>query len=202
MANGQPDQVLRAWDLAVALDPTTADSVSDIYDHYLGLFEPGMARPFIERERNPLKRGLYAGIADQMAGDPQSAAKQWRRVLRQDVTADTAELASWIESGLYLGESRRVLEKVVPFLEQGSLNLYAMLLLGIAWAMEGDVEMADTFLEAIRSDPVFAAEGGKLPLRYASALEGFVSDESVKVALRHHFEEGDDDFEGMDGDEG
>jgi tetratricopeptide (TPR) repeat protein len=190
MALGQPDQVARAWDAAVALDPTIADGISSIYEYYLGMFEPETARLFIEREPNPLKRGLYSGIADELEGHPDSARKQWRRVFHEDITAETEGIESWMEAGLSLGASGKVVDTVTPLLGQGAhLDVDAVILLAVAWAMEGDVEAADKFLETLRLDPRLTDKEGKLLNRYYDAIEGFVTDEAVKEALWHHFED-------------
>jgi len=190
MRLGQPDQVARAWDAAVALDPTIADSVSSVYEFYLELIEPETARLFIEREQNPLRRGLYSGIADDMEDDRDSAKKQWRRVLRQKITAETEGIESWIEAGLRLGESGKVVDTVLPLLGKGArLDVNGVVMLAVAWALEGEVWAADRFLETLRRDPHFTNKEGKLLADFADPVEDFVTDEAVKVALWRHFED-------------
>lgn len=190
IATGQLEKAAESWKSAVALDDSLEDAISQLYDAYLGNGDMQGARTLIIQDKNPLRRGLYAGMADYLDGDTEAAEQQWRKVVRREINEESECVESWVEAGLRLGETRLVIDTIFPFLSDGNVNFRSAVLLGIALAMQGETARADSCFYAVRQDFVWKIDG-QLPAEYWELMDDLVPDEEVKTSLRHHFEGGE-----------
>lgn len=179
----QWDQAEQAWERAVALDQTVERLLPWMYQVFLSKGLTDRARSYIRREKNPYRRGLYAGLADYLDGDVDGAHRHWRKVLKQRISPGDEGLDSWIEAGLRLGEPETVLQQVSPVLDTGKTSTRAAVLIGMALAMVGDTERADRILGVVREQLGL----DRLPRADWLLFDTLTEDEAVKEAIKHHF---------------
>ena len=186
-ATGQLDMAAESWKSAAALDDSMENAVSQLYDVYLSNGDTQGARALIIQDKNPLRRGLYAGMADYLDGDTEAAELQWKKVLRREINEESESVESWMEAGLRLGDTKRVIEGAFPLMLDGKVSPRLTVLCSIAVAMQGNTAHADAFLTAARLNFVWK-RNGKLSTEYWGLMDDFVVDQEVKSSLRHHFE--------------
>jgi len=186
-ATGQLDKATESWKSAAALDDSMANAVSQLYDVYLSNGDAQGARALIIQDKNPLRRGLYAGMADYLDGETEAAELQWKKVLRREINEESESVESWMEAGLRLGETKRVMEVAFPLMLDGKVSPRLTVLCSIAVAMQGEIAQADSFLTAARLTFVWK-RNGKLSTEYWELMDDLVVDQEVKASLRHHFE--------------
>ena len=191
IATGQLEKATESWKSAVALGDSLGDAISQLYDAYLGNGDMPGARTLIVQDKNPLRRGLYAGMADYLDGDTEAAEQQWRKVIRREINEESECVESWVEAGLCLGETRLVIDTIFPFLSDGNVNFRSAVLLGIALAMQEETARADSYFYAVRQNFVWRIDG-QLPAEYWELVDDLVPDKEVKTTLRHHFEGGEE----------
>ena len=179
----QWDEAEQAWERAFALDRAMEDSLPWVYQVFLGKGLTDRARTYIRREKNPNRRGLYAGLADYLDGDVDGARRHWRKVLKRRISPGEEGLDSWIEAGLRLGEPETVLQQIAPLLGAGGINSRAAALIGMALAMVGETERADRILGTIREQ--FGQD--RLPRADWLLFDTLTEDEAVKEAIKHPF---------------
>jgi hypothetical protein len=171
-----------------------------LYDVYLSNGDTQGARALIIQDKNPLRRGLYAGMADYLDGDTEAAELQWKKVLRREINEESESVESWMEAGLRLGETKRVMEVALPLMLDGKVSPRLTVLCSIAVAMQGETAQADSFLTAARLNFVWKTNG-KLSTEYWELMDDLVVDQEVKAALRHHFEGSEDTEEDIPAEE-
>lgn len=191
-ALGRRDNVIETWKQTISIDPSFKRWMPVLYDMCLQQGDLQRATELVVSDDNPLRRGFYSGLIDMRSGDRESAERQWDRVVRREVDHQTDGIEFWMECGLELGRAHRVLEKALPILATGNVTLLAALLLGIAFAMVGEVERADSAFQVIR-DGLYSPKGDRLPSSYWERVNHLVKDETIKAALKHHFYTGEDE---------
>jgi len=194
---GQSDKVAETWQRNVSFDSFAQVTIPDIYDYYLRTGEIQRATALVIEDEDPLRRGLYSGLIDYAEGSRESAEREWGKVIRREISEETEGLEFWMEAGLRVGQAQRVIDKVTPIFAAGKVTIGPALLFGIAWAMKGDVERADSFFHVVR-DSLTWKKGDLLSFREWELLDSLVQDETVKAALRHHFDNGEKDLTEQD----
>ena len=192
---GQSDKVAETWQRLVSFDRSAKVTISDLYDYYLEKGETQRATALVIEDENPLRRGLYSGLIDYGEGNKESAEREWGKVIRREVDEETEGLEYWMETGLRVGQAQRVIDKVMPIFAAGKVTFGPAILFGIAWAVKGDIERSDSFFHVVRDSLTFK-KGDLLSLREWKLLDALVDDETVKAALRHHFENGEKELSG------
>jgi hypothetical protein len=187
MALQESDKVAETWQRYAYLGSAITENVALVYDYYLDRGDLQRLADTLVSDRNPLRRGLYSGLIDDARGDLAAAEREWGKVARREIDEETQGIEYWMEAGLRLGEAQRVIDEVMPILAQGKTTMDAAVLFGMAWAMKGEVERADSFLQALRDDLTWT-RGALFPRAERALLETLVKDEAVRAALSHHFE--------------
>jgi tetratricopeptide (TPR) repeat protein len=201
LVTGELQKATEVWEAAVALDEAADRAVSQLYDAYLAAEDVERVEALAARDRNPLRRGFYAGKAHDLAGDTVAAEERWRKVARREIDAETEGVEYWMEAALRVGQAQRVIDSVSPIFAGGQANLLSAILFGSAWALKGETEHADSFFSMMRESPVGNA-GGQLPSEGWELLDSLVAEESVKSVLRHHFEGGEESGEEVESEVG
>jgi tetratricopeptide (TPR) repeat protein len=143
------DDALSAWSMVAVLDPDMGDETFLVYPWLIERGDLDAAKRYLQREQDPNRRALYEGRIEWQAGQQSAARATWRRVLEMDIEHEEADLATWIEAALRLGEPQRALAAEEP-LTQGNRSRTitdASSMLGIAYAALGEVEKAGDWLE-------------------------------------------------------
>jgi len=145
-----PQQALGAWNMAAVLDPDLGDMVSEVYTWLIEHGDLEGAEKYLSRERSTMRRRFYQGLLDWTAGRQEEARAQWRSVVSMDLEGPAADPASWIEAALRLGSPQTVLDQEETLIdaEEGVQSDVATLL-GLAHAMQGQLEEAQGWFEAV-----------------------------------------------------
>jgi tetratricopeptide (TPR) repeat protein len=115
------DQVLDVWNLALVLDPELAEQAVEVYGWLIRRGELDRARPFLERERNPITRTFYEGLLEWYAGQQEAARQRWREVLEMDPGQQNTQIETWMEAALRLDEPQRVDQLATELTRDGRL---------------------------------------------------------------------------------
>jgi tetratricopeptide (TPR) repeat protein len=147
---GRVDDALDAWDMAVVLDPDLSDGGVQAYSWLVRRGELDMARKYLERERQPVRRQFYEGLLEWQAGNQDAARQAWRGVLDMGVEMEDADLAAWIEAALQLGEPARADNRLAELARDNQMPAVGLVTLhGIAKLMLGEVEHAADLFEQV-----------------------------------------------------
>ncbi len=182
------DEAVDAWEQAVALAPEAADNtVPQVYTMLTDAGLYNMARTYVDRDKNPLRAGLQRGLLDQLTGKPVDAMQSWRQVAEMDPAEHEGSAEAWAEAVLRLGAPHRVTERFEELVDAFP-STRLLVLVGIAWAMQGDREAARDYLERA----IFFLRRGRPPKQKLDSsdwrlLTSLVSDGQVRAALRPLF---------------
>jgi tetratricopeptide (TPR) repeat protein len=187
---GRLDDAMAAWEQAVAHDPTRADTVRDLYTALTDAGRYSDAQRYVERDRNPLCAGFQRGLIAQMTGKPIVAREEWQGVAALDPEEFSNGQDCWVEAVLRLGDPEPAIEILGQLLRtsQSSRTPRLLTLSGIAWAMQGDADLAPTlFQQSLNSLRRRRPPKQKLDSKDWHLLDSLVTDDEIKTALKPYF---------------
>ena len=182
------DESVDAWEQAVTLEPKAVDStVPQVYKMLTDAGLYSMARTFVKRDPNPVRAGYQRGLLDYMTGRPVNAAQEWQEVAALNPAEHPGGEEAWMEAVLQLEQPERVTERAEE-LTSTYPSPRALVLAGIAWAAQGELETARALLE----QAVFAQRRERPPKQKLDSadwrlLDSVVEDTRIKTALRPFF---------------
>jgi tetratricopeptide (TPR) repeat protein len=184
---GRLDDAVAAWERAVAQDPDAGKAVRSVYTMLTDAGRYSEAQRYIARDDNALQAGFQRGLIASLTGTPAEAKREWRRVAELDPTGFEYGHDAWAEAVLRLGDPIPALERLQELLSQhGSTRL--LILSGIAWAMHGDLELAQKLFEQSIS---LLRRGRPAKEKLDSAdwrlLDLLVADDELKSKLKPYF---------------
>lgn len=184
---GQIDEAVAAWEAAVDCDPDAEKTVREVYELLTEAGRYTEALEFVARDENDLQAGFQRGLIAYATARAIDARDAWREVAAMN--PDTFEYGhdAWLESVLRLRDPAPALE----WLEHG-LTRYGtprlLFLAGIAWAMQGDKDLAARmFQQAVRLTSRAHPSKKKLESADWRLLNLLVTDDEMKKALRPYF---------------
>jgi tetratricopeptide (TPR) repeat protein len=184
---GRLDDAVAAWEEAAALDPDVVTTIRSVYTMLTDAGRYSEAQGFVARDGNALQAGFQRGLIASRTGKPVEAKRAWRQVASLDPAESEYGHDAWVEAVLRLGDPVPALEGLQQLLQQrGSVRL--LVLSGIAWAMHGDPEMAQTLFEQ-SIDLLRRGRPAKTKLDSADwrLLDSLISDEKLKSTLKPYF---------------
>jgi tetratricopeptide (TPR) repeat protein len=184
------DDALDAWDMAVVLDPDLSDGGVQAYGWLARRGDLDLARKYLDRERQPVRRQFYEGLLEWQAGNQDAARREWRRVLDMDVEMEDTDLAAWAEAALRLGEPGRADSRLAELAEDNQVPSASLVTLhGIAKLMLGEVEHAAGLFEqvAVRLRRAWPARA-KIPADRWALLSSLVSDPDSLERVAGYFD--------------
>jgi tetratricopeptide (TPR) repeat protein len=145
---GDVDQALDAWSMAVVLGPDLASEADEIYAWLIERGDLDKAQQYLRRERDPLRLGFYQGLLDWKAGREQEARSKWRQIVDTEVDPQGTDVEVWMEAALRLEEPAKVIEVVEEVLSpQHAMSLKTMILIAIAYVLLDEIDQAKRWLE-------------------------------------------------------
>ena len=183
------EEALGAWNMALALDANLGDYGHQVARWLIGQGDLEGAAKYIERDRDPIRRTFYAGLLDWKAGRRQAAETKWESVLGTEVDEQSPAVEAWMEAAMRLNRPEEVVDLAEKFSAESRSTRDTAILLGIAHAMRGDVDVARKWLDRVvtylqRSWP----SRDKIPADKWSVLGPMLSDEQVKQSLATYFD--------------
>lgn len=187
---GRVDDMLDAWNMAVVLAPELAEQVASIYRWLIEREEFARLKTYLDRERNPIRKRFYQGLFDWHVGQKDEARSHWRAVANTDPGEANLAAFEWLEAALRCNNAGQVIDRVKGISgPDRTPSLNALILLGIAYAMNGQIEEAQKALQRVvsmlkRRRPAL----GKIPERW-ELVTSVVSDQESLHAIADYFEQ-------------
>jgi tetratricopeptide (TPR) repeat protein len=182
------EDAVAAWEQAITLQPKALDgTVSQVVKMLTDAGLYGMARPYVDRDPNPIRAGLQRGLLDYMTGKAFGAMQAWQQAAALDPREHPGGEEAWMEAALRAGKAREVTERADELTARHP-STRSLTLAGMAWAAVGNGEAAHALLEQAlmvqrRQRPVRQKlEGADWRL-----LNSVVQDNNIKSALRPFF---------------
>jgi len=147
---GRLDDAIDAWESAVQHDSDFATTVRDVYTELTEAGRYSDALEYVAREENELQEGFQRGIIASATGRQIDARDAWREVAALDPDEFNYGHDAWVEAVLRLGDPTPALEWLSGALSDRPTPRL-LFLAGVAWAMQGDRELA---LQALLLDPM------------------------------------------------
>ncbi|MBN1658117.1 MAG: tetratricopeptide repeat protein [Anaerolineae bacterium] len=184
---GQIDEATGAWEEAVGHDAEAEKTVREVYEMLTEAGRYTEALEYVARDENELQAGFQRGLIAHATARPVDARDAWREVAAMDPDAFGYGHDAWVEAVLRLRDPVPALE----WLERG-LSPYGtprlFVLAGIAWAMQGDTDLAARmFQQALRLKGRERPAKKKLESADWRLLNMLVTDDGVKKGLRSYF---------------
>lgn len=184
---GRLDDAMVAWEQAVEHDSDWATTVREVYTMLTEAGRYTEARRYVDHDENPLQAGFQRGLIAQLTGDPDLAEQEWQSVSELDPEAYEAGQDCWAEAVLRLGDPELALTGLESWLDT-FFSPRLLILSGIGWAMEDDVELASSlFQQAINVLRRTRPPKKKLDGADWRLLDSLVIDRDVKASLKPYF---------------
>ncbi len=190
-AQGRVDEAMAAWDAAwQAADNGRPDYVFPVYQMYWENDDHEQAYAYLEREKNPLRRGFYYGWFAHLEGDEETADKQWRKVVKLNPTKEDEGHDAWAEAALRIDTPPALILSILNAVQEaGAMTLRGLLLLAVTRARMGDAESTRGVLEAARNVGLRSRpREEQLPLSNWELFDELVADQAIKQSVRDLFE--------------
>lgn len=184
---GNLPEMMKAWEMAAALDERAATFLPMAYDQLLNSGRFDEARAHIGRDPKPLRRNFYLGLVAEREGDRPAAERHWRRASRGKPELNGSEIGSWAEAGLRVGRAREVVD-FLSALPEDRQSIGSVTLVGIGVTMLGEMERATQLFTAISHDLMVTRGRPQLPPTAWALLDALVTDQAAKDAVRPFFQ--------------
>jgi tetratricopeptide (TPR) repeat protein len=186
-AMGQVDQAVDAWEQAVAAQPEIEQSARQVVTLLTNAGRYTEAQRYVARDSNKLQAGFQRGLLAQMTGDGATARKEWQAVAEMDPAEFEYGHDCWVEAVLRLGDPAPALQELPPILSEHA-TVRLLTLSGIAWAMHGDRQRAQTLLD----ETIRELRRGRQPKQKLDSADWrlftlLVADEEMRTALKPYF---------------
>ena len=189
-AQGQVDEAMEAWNKAWQDRDSHPDYIFPIYQMMWENGDFDSAREYLNKERNPLRKGFYRGWFAFEQQDLETAHSQWRKVAKMAPLKYEEGHDAWAEAALRSDISSQEIISVLQAVQQaGAMTIRGLILLAVAEARHGHVDHALSVLAAaqnigLRSRP----RQEKLVLSSWQLVDDLLSDEAAKNQMRPFFE--------------
>lgn len=181
-----------AWQQAAALDEEIRDATSDIVVRMFlqaGMLDEAYAA-LDQIELEPLVADYYRAQIAYRRGDRVRAQHLWRQIAQAELDATSPNLALQGTAYCWLGEPRQALGLMLREIETGlEFTARNAIVLGLAWAMHGNLDAARTNYSMAVTSIAMNAAGSKISLLDRWEFETLVQDEAIRAELLPYFEE-------------
>lgn len=182
------EEAVAAWERARHLDPGTQSTLPEVYRMFIQAGDYKQAHSYLRREQNRLRYLFHLGLMDHRQGDEYAAQRQWRRLADMDPHNYEQGQDAWAEACLRTGRVQQALNELARLVNQGEITSHRMMLLGLAWAMAGEVQKARAALNgAVMILDHSRPRRSKLSRKEWRLFEELVKDEEVRKALEDYF---------------
>ncbi len=189
---GDLDGGIAAFDNVVTLGGAYAKHLHLVYGRLIHHGRYADALRFIDMDHErPVRAGFWRGVS-QFHSDQRAKARQtWDSVANTDVMkADPSSIMEFVLAHYYLGDPEGIgLETVLAAIrEQRTIPWLIFYLVGIGWAVRGDLSAAKSNLQLAVTQRKSVAEGTKLPKHYWFFAKDVVKPEYIPE-IRSYFED-------------
>ena len=182
------EEAVAAWEKARRLDPETQSTLPEVYRMFIEAGDYRQAHSYLRRERNRLRYLFHLGLMDHQRGDEYAAQRQWRRLADMDPNNYEEGHDDWAEACLRVGLVQQALNELARRVNQGEITSRRMMLLGLAWALAGDIQKARAALNgAVMILEHSRPRRSKFSRKEWRLFEELVKDEKVLKALEDYF---------------
>lgn len=188
---GDLDGGIAAFDDVVRLGGAYANSLHLVYGRLIHHGRYADAQRFIDLDRQrPVRAEFWRGVSQYHAGQPTKARQTWDAVITTDIMkSDQASIMEYVLSHYYLSDPEGTgLEIVLSAIrDQRVIPWILFYLVGVGWAVRGDMRAAKSNLQLAVTQRKSVAEGAKLPAHYWFFTKDIVKPE-LHGELRGYFE--------------
>ena len=186
---GRKEEALGAWNMALVLDANLGDHGQQVSRWLIEQGDLDEAAKYVERDRDPVRRTFYAGLLDWQAGRRQAAETKWKSILGMEVDEENPSVEAWMEAALRLDQPDKVIDLAEKFSAESRSTRDTAILLGIAHAMRGEVDVAQKWLDRVvvylqRSWP----SRDKIPAEKWELRGPMLPDDKVRQDLAAYFD--------------
>jgi len=182
------DEAVSAWEKGRQLDPEMESTLPEVYKMFIAAGDYRQAHSYLRRERNRLCYLLHLGLIDHEQGDEFAAQRQWRHLADMDPRNYEEGHDEWAEACLRIGLIQQAINELARLVNQREITSHRMMLLGLGWAMAGDVEKAKAALNgAVMILDHSRPRQSKLSREDWRLFKELVQDEEVLKALEEYF---------------
>jgi len=182
------EDAVAAWEKARRLDPGMQSTLSEVYEMFIEAGDYKQAYSYLRREQNRLRYLFHLGLIDHHQGDEYAAQRQWQRLAEMDPDNYEEGHDDWAEACLRVGLVQQALTELGRLINRGEVNYRRMMLLGLGWAMAGEVQKAKSALDgAVMILDHSRPRRSKLPRKDWRLFEELVRDKEVLKALEDYF---------------
>jgi tetratricopeptide (TPR) repeat protein len=190
--SGEWQQAVHEWNLACGWDKEVEEMRGMVVRMFLGAGLYDDALQYLEKEALPvIVADYYRAWIAQQRGDVVRARHLWRKLAESghdDYEPDSPALRA--ESHCWLGQPDAALAILLEAVgDQGAIYAGDALALGLAWALHGDGQTAESNIKlAIARSASSPKSDPLLPALDWIDFEQLVTDEAIKATLRPYFE--------------
>ena len=190
-AQGRVEDALAAWDQAWAAKGGEPDYIFPVYQMLWEAGNPEQAYAYLERERNPLRKGYHQGKFAAEQGRWDEADRHWQRVAKLDPHKYPEGHDVWAEAALRVnGSPQQVQALLLAVRQAGHATLHGVTLEAVCAARLGHLEVAAEILQmAVAIGWSAGPRRRVLPLAHWQLFEELIGDQAVSSQLRHYFED-------------
>ena len=187
---GRVDDALAAWNQAWKAGGSEPEYVFPIYQMMWENDRLDPAREYLERETNPLRKGLYQGLLEAEAGRIEEAQKRWKKVARTDALKYDDGHEAWAEAMLRVGAApEEVVATLQKIWQDGTITMRGLVLLAVAEARQGHQDHAAHALAAACNIGLqLRPRREKLPASNWSLFDELLTDDEVKRPMCRFFD--------------
>lgn len=190
-ASGEWQQAVHEWNMACGWEQEMEEMRGIVVRMFLGAGLYDDALQHLEGEALPVIVGdYYRAWITQQRGDVVRARHLWRKLAEadhDDYEPDSPALRAL--SHCWLGQPDPALAILLESVaSQGVIHASDALALGLAWAMHGDAQAAESNIKlAIARHAPSSESDPRLPALDWTEFEQLVTDDAIKTALRPYF---------------
>ena len=187
---GRVEDALAAWDQAWKARGGASDYIFPVYQMMWENGQLDRASEYLDRETNPLRRGLYQGLLEAAKGRPEEAQKHWKRVARMEALEHHDGHEDWAEAALRADAAP---DEVVTTLHEvwrnAAITPRGLVVLAAAEARQGHHDRAERVLAAAcKVGLQLRPRRGKLAASSWSLFDELLTNDEAKRQLCHFFE--------------
>jgi len=187
---GRVEEALAAWNQAWAAQGKEPEYIFPVYQMMWEAGNSEQAYAYLEREKNPLRKGFYQGkfAADQ--GKLDEATRHWQRVANLDPFKYSEGQEAWAEAALRVNiPPRRVLGVLQILRQTGETTPQQMILEAASAARLGHLEdAAETLKQALAAGFTARPRRTTLPPAQWELLDELIGNEAICSQLRRYVE--------------